>query len=164
MFMSATRGEIFAMVDIEKPGNKPGSRSKNTTYYTHLPRYKTAAQLLALLREQYATIGVHDTVHVKYPLFSRTAIWIALKFHTHSLAYLKKLAADHVGVQGGAVMREGFCYSTLVNGTTTARLNLRLYQKRTIATVIPLPLAKSLKKVLVFGGAEGCIPRQSCPI
>jgi sRNA-binding protein len=100
MFMSATRGEIFAMVDIEKPGNEPGSRSENITYYTHLPRYKPAAQLLALLREQYATIraytpltiGVHDTVRVNYPLFSRTAIRIALKFHTHSSAYLRNLA------------------------------------------------------------------------
>jgi sRNA-binding protein len=89
------------MADIEKPGSEPGSRSENTTQYTRLPRYKLAAQLLTLLQEQHATIrnyqpltiGVHDTVHASYPLFSRTAVRIALKFHTHSRDYLENLTA-----------------------------------------------------------------------
>jgi hypothetical protein len=86
----------------EKPGDKPGFKNENTeTYFSHFPRYKPAAELLRLLREQHAiirdykplAIGVHDTVRVSYPLFSRTAVRIALKFHTHSLAYLKNLVA-----------------------------------------------------------------------
>jgi sRNA-binding protein len=86
----------------EKPGGNPGFRNEKTeAQYIRLPRYKPAAQLLALLQEQYAVIrdykplatGTHDTVRASYLLFSRTAVRIALKFHTHSLAYLKNLAA-----------------------------------------------------------------------
>lgn len=40
----------------------------------------------------------------------------------------------------------------------TARLNLR-QQKAAVATVLPLPLVRSLKQALVMAGAEGNIPR-----
>src|SRR5439155_12417589 len=85
---------------IEKPGNKQGSRSENTeAQYIRLPRYKPAAQLLALLREQYAVIrdclplaiGIHQPIGAAYTEFGKTAIRRALQFHTTSRAYLKNL-------------------------------------------------------------------------
>jgi hypothetical protein len=77
------------------------ARHTSEVQYSPLPKYRPAAQLLTVLREQHLiiqdykplVIGVHDTVRTRYPLFSRTAVRLALKFHAHSLAYLKNLAA-----------------------------------------------------------------------
>jgi ProP effector len=95
-------GQASSTSEKEKPGNKPGSRSENTeAQYIRLPRYKPAAQLLALLREQHTIfrdylplpIGIHRAIGAAYPEFGKTAIRRALQFHAHSLAYLKNLAA-----------------------------------------------------------------------
>lgn len=45
------------------------------------------------------------------------------------------------------------------NNSTTARLNLRQNQRQAATTVMPLPLAVSLKRALIFSGAEEHIPR-----
>jgi hypothetical protein len=95
-------GQASSTFEKEKPGNKPGSRSENTeAQYIRLPRYKPAAQLLALLREQHTIfrdclplpIGIHRAIGAAYPEFGKTAIRRALQFHAHSLTYLKNLAA-----------------------------------------------------------------------
>lgn len=95
-------GEANSIPKIEKPGNKPGSRSENIeAQYNRLPKHKPAAQLLALLREQHTVfrdclplaIGIHRAIGAAYPEFGKTAIRRALQFHAHSLAYLKNLAA-----------------------------------------------------------------------
>jgi ProP effector len=95
-------GQASFTSEKEKPGNKPGSRSENTeAQYIRLPRYKPAAQLLALLREQHTifrdclplAIGIHLAIGATYSEFGKTAIRRALQFHTHSLAYFKNLAA-----------------------------------------------------------------------
>lgn len=94
-------GQASSTSEKGKPG-EPGFKNENTeAHSTRFPRYKPAAQLLALLREQHTVfrdylplaIGIHQPIGTAYPEFGKTAIRRALQFHTMSRAYLKNLAA-----------------------------------------------------------------------
>jgi ProP effector len=112
-------GQASSTPEKEKPG-EPSFKNENIeAQYTSLPRYKNAAQSLALLREQHTVfwdclplaIGIHRAIGAAYSKFGKTTIRLALQFHGHSLPYLKNLAAgiyryDLKGKPGGLITLE----------------------------------------------------------